>query len=136
MGNILMTTYRAGSETKTSLSWCPISFLDPLYLIIHSFLIGMISEVGNLFPHAPPAPAPIPEMGGETVFQPAPKPHPNMTLPPEFSTHIPFFVTDEFLDLDVTLQPLEGVGGVRLWSLTPLSTTLHATVMMHVPSRL
>jgi hypothetical protein len=96
----------------------------------------MISEVGNLFPHVPPAPAPIPEMGGETVFQPAPKPHPNMTLPPEFSTHIPFFVTDEFLDLDVTLQPLEGVGGVRLWSLTPLSTTLHATVMMHVPSRL
>jgi hypothetical protein len=100
-GNVLETTYRAGRETKTTLTRRTISFPVPLYLIIHSFLMGMIDEVGNLFPPAPPAPAP--EMGGEANLQPVPEPYPDMAVLPEASTPIPFFDADEFLDLDATL---------------------------------
>jgi len=112
--NILETTYRAGRETKTTLSRRTISFPIPLNLIIHRFLMGMISEVGNFFSQAPPAPAPPPEMGGEANIQPSPEPHPDMAVPPKLSTPIPFFDTDEFLDLDATLLPLEGTGGVEI----------------------
>jgi len=62
--------------------------------------MGMIDEVRNLFPQAPPAPAPALEMGGEANLKPAPEPYPDMSVPPR-----------AFLDLDATLLPLGGTEG-------------------------